>query len=240
MLPKYKWPQNPGQWMLWSTFLTGTYLQILVCSAHWCLLVTAQYLYNLSMSTEHLHVYHRMSLYHSIHSCVYTSSAPSAPRMLTVTGTTTGSTVELNWLPPLHPNGAIHYEIEYDPAMPPGDPVNAGNSSSLYFTLTLPNDHSSYTVRVRAVNSRGSATSGDLVVHPGRSRIGVYYTRNYSYICLLYRKCYDIIVTVTVCKYQLFIYIFETHIYNTCIYLQSILCIKIQYNYINRKFFQCI
>ena len=137
------------------------------------------------MSTEHLHVYHRMDLYHIIHSCVYISSAPSPPRMLTVTGTTTGNTVELNWLPPLHPNGAIHYEIEYEPAVTPGDPVNAGNSSSPYFTLTLPNNHSSYTVRVQSVNSKGSATSGDLVVHPGGSRIGVCYTRNYSYICLL-------------------------------------------------------
>ena len=26
---------------------------------------------------------------------------------------TGSSTVELNWLPPLHPNGAIHYEIVY-------------------------------------------------------------------------------------------------------------------------------
>ena len=108
------------------------------------------------------------------------SSAPSPPRMLIVTGTPSGSTVELNWLPPLHPNGAIRYEIEYEPAMTPGDPVIAGNSSSLYSTLTLPNDLPSYTVRVRAVNSRGSATSGHLVVNPGKSRIGVCYTRNYN------------------------------------------------------------
>ena len=102
------------------------------------------------------------------------STAPSPPRMLTVAGTPTGSTVELNWLPPLHPNGAIRYEIEYEPAMTLGDPVIAGSSSSLYFILTLPNDLPSYTVRVRAVNSRGSATSGHLVVNPGKSRIGQY------------------------------------------------------------------
>ena len=96
--------------------------------------------------------------------------------MLAMTGTPTGSTVELNWLPPLHPNGAIRYEIEYEPAMTPGDRVIAGHSGSLYFILTLPNDLPSYTVRVRAVNSRGSATSGHLVVNPGKSRIGVCYT----------------------------------------------------------------
>ena len=120
-------------------------------------------------------------------SCAYRrimcSTAPSPPRMLTVIGTPFGSTVELNWLPPLHPNGAIRYEIEYEPAMTPGDPVMAGSSNTPYFTMTLPNDHSSYTVRVRAVNSRGSATSGDLVVHPGKSRIGVCYT--YVILCLL-------------------------------------------------------
>ena len=93
--------------------------------------------------------------------------------MLAVTGTPSGSTVELNWLPPLHTNGAIRYEIEYEPAMTPGDRVIAGHSGSLYFILTLPNDLPSYTVRVRAVNSRGSATSGDLVVNPGKSRICV-------------------------------------------------------------------
>ena len=159
--------------------------------------------------------------------------------MLTVIGEPTGSTVELNWLPPLHPNGAIRYEIEYEPAIPPGDPVIAGNSSTPYFTLTLPNDNLSYTVRVRAVNIRGSATSGDLVVHPGKSKIGVCYTRNYSYIRLLYRKCY-------ICNSNCYslkisaVHNCETHIYNTCTYMQSIHCIKILYNYINGKFFQCI
>ena len=67
-------------------------------------------------------------------------------------------------LPYIYSNGAIHYEIEYEPAMPPGDPVNAGSSSSLYFTLTLPNEFLTYTVRVAAVNSQGRANSDDLVV----------------------------------------------------------------------------
>ena len=88
--------------------------------------------------------------------------APSPPHMLTMTGAPTGSTVELNWLPPLHPNGAIHYEIEYKPAMTPGDPVNAG--SSLHFTLTLPNGMETYRVTVVAVNSKGQARSNELEV----------------------------------------------------------------------------
>ena len=85
--------------------------------------------------------------------------------MLTMTGTPTGSTVELNWLPPLHPNGVItRYEIDYELSMTPGDPVNAGSSGSLYFTLTLPNEFLSYNVGVTAVNSQGRANSNDLVM----------------------------------------------------------------------------
>ena len=99
-----------------------------------------------------------------LHRNIYISTAPSPPRMLTMIGTPTGSTVELNWLPPIHPNGSVRYEIEYEPAMPPGDPVNAGSSSSLYFSLTLPNDLLSYNVRVAAVNSQGRTSSNVLVI----------------------------------------------------------------------------
>ena len=84
--------------------------------------------------------------------------------MLTTTRESTGSIIELNWLPPLHPNGAIHYEIEYEPARTPGDPVNAGNSSSPYFTLTLPSDLLTYNVRVAAVNTQGRTESNTLFV----------------------------------------------------------------------------
>ena len=84
--------------------------------------------------------------------------------MLTTTAEPTGSIVELNWLHPLHPNGVIHYEIEYQPARTPGDPVNAGNSSSPYFTLTLPSDLLTYNVRVAAVNTQGRTISNALVI----------------------------------------------------------------------------
>ena len=107
---------------------------------------------------------------------IYTAipTAPSPPRMLTMIGEPTGSTVELNWLPPLHPNGAIHYDIEYEPAMTPGDPVNAGNSSSPYFTLTLPNEFlTCYSVGVAAVNTQGRSRSGSLTLMcPERSTGG--------------------------------------------------------------------
>ncbi len=99
-------------------------------------------------------------------------SAPTPLRMLTTAGNTTSSSVELNWLPPLHPNGATHYEIEYEPAMSPGDTVNAGNSSTPHFTLTLPSEFVTYNVRVAAVNTQGlgSVQSINISVCLGRNR----------------------------------------------------------------------
>ena len=87
-------------------------------------------------------------------------------------GEAAGGTIELNWLPPLHPNGVIHYEIEYEPVMTPGAPVHAGNSSSPYFTLTLPDEFLTYNVRVAAVNTQGlgRAQSGSVPVCLGKNR----------------------------------------------------------------------
>ena len=117
-------------------------------------------------------------------------TAPTPPRMLTTTGEPSGRSVELNWLPPLHPNGAIHYEIEYEPAMTPGDPVNAGSSSSPYFTLTLPNEFLTYNVRVAAVNTQGQAQSGVNTVCPGQNREqGVQYIVLVCATSLAYSVC---------------------------------------------------
>ena len=91
--------------------------------------------------------------------------------MLTVTALPSGSTVELNWLPPLHPNGAIHYEIEYEQAMTPGFTTVEGGTD-LYFNLTLPKEFVTYNVRVVAVNTQGSRSgeSNTVSVCPGRNR----------------------------------------------------------------------
>ena len=107
----------------------------------------------------------------------YLTSIPTASsplRNLILTRDPHGSTIELNWLPPLHPNGAIHYEIEYEPAVTPGGPVNAGNSSASsprpYFTLTLPNEFLTYNVKVAAVNKAGHVNSTILLNCLGRDR----------------------------------------------------------------------
>ena len=106
-------------------------------------------------------------------------SAPSPPRILTVTATPSGSTVELNWLPPLHPNGAIRYEIEYEQATTPGFTTVVGGTD-LYFNLTLPKEFLTYNIRVVAVSSQGSRSGASNIVSvcPGRNR-GVWYIHKY-------------------------------------------------------------
>ena len=111
---------------------------------------------------------------------MYIPTAPTQPRMLTIIGTPTGSTVELNWLPPLQPNGDIHYVIEYEPAMTPGDSVRM-ESNSLYFNLTLPNEFLSYNVTVAAVNSQIGANSNALLVMCSAAGRGKVYCKQLVY-----------------------------------------------------------
>ena len=82
----------------------------------------------------------------------------------------TGGTVELNWLPPLHPNGDIHYDIEYEPARIPGDPATATGIRTCFYTLSLLVGALSYNVRVVAVNTQGRTSSNVLVVCTGPKR----------------------------------------------------------------------
>ena len=93
--------------------------------------------------------------------------------MLTVTATPSGSTVELNWIPPLNPNGAIHYEIEYEQAMNPGFTTVVGGTD-LYFNLTLPEEFLTYNVSVVAVNAQDSRSGASNIISvcPGCSRQG--------------------------------------------------------------------
>ena len=150
-------------------------------------------------------------------------TAPSPPRMLTMTGTSTGSTVELNWLPPLHPKGAIHYEIEYEPARMSTQPVNAG--SSLYFTLTLPNEIETHRVTVVAVNSKGRARSNELevVVPPGmNTETGILYMQHVHVCCnaitLHVFICVHMCACVSAFNVQVAnnirVYVILSHIYN--------------------------
>ena len=82
--------------------------------------------------------------------------APTAPRHLTVVRNTSTS-VDLNWIPPLHPNGVIHYEIEYGKSenfLPNKTIINTG-SDNTYYTVNGVSELSRYYFRVLSVNTAG-------------------------------------------------------------------------------------
>ena len=91
--------------------------------------------------------------------------APTAPRHLTVVGSTSTS-VDLNWIPPLHPNGVIHYEIEYSTSenFVEKTTINTG-SDDTYYTLNGVLELSRYYFRVLSVNTGGvgRSSSSDVV-----------------------------------------------------------------------------
>ena len=89
--------------------------------------------------------------------------APTAPRHLTVVGSTSTS-VDLNWIPPLHPNGVIHYEIEYSTSenfVENKTTINTG-SNKTHYVLSGLTPGIQYYVRVTARNFVG-ATSSDVL-----------------------------------------------------------------------------
>ena len=85
--------------------------------------------------------------------------APTAPRHLTVVGNTSTS-VDLNWIPPLHPNGVIHYKIEFSTSenFVENTTINTG-SDNTYYTVNGVSQFSRYYFRVLSVNTGGVGRS---------------------------------------------------------------------------------
>ena len=77
---------------------------------------------------------------------------PSPPRHVTITRVFQGG-VELNWLPPIEPNGEVHYVIEYK-REDSGNWTSVNTTSdSTHYNLTELHSGTSYTIKVVAVNS---------------------------------------------------------------------------------------
>ena len=87
------------------------------------------------------------------------ASVPTAPRLLTVVRKTSKS-VDLNWIPPHHPNGVIHYEIEYstNKSFVVSTTINIA-SNITYHTLSGVPEFPRHYLRVVAVNSAGIGRS---------------------------------------------------------------------------------
>ena len=85
------------------------------------------------------------------------NSEPSAPRHPCIIAADTDG-IELNWIPPLEPNGDVYYVIEYNDGNTT-DSVNA-SSESTYFNLTGLQRGVTYNITVVAVNSAGRNDTG--------------------------------------------------------------------------------
>ena len=85
--------------------------------------------------------------------------APTAPRHLTVVGSMSTS-VDLNWIPPPHPNGVIHYVIECSRSenFVEKTTINTG-SNNTYYTVNGVSEFSRYYFRVLSVNTGGVGRS---------------------------------------------------------------------------------
>ena len=85
------------------------------------------------------------------------NSEPSAPRHPCIIAADTDG-IELNWIPPLEPNGDVYYVIEYNDGNTT-DSVNT-SSESTYFNLTGLQRGVTYNITVVAVNSAGRNDTG--------------------------------------------------------------------------------
>ena len=78
---------------------------------------------------------------------------PSAPRYPCILGESSDG-IELNWIPPLEPNGDVYYLID------DGNSTVNTSSGSTYFNLTGLQRGVTYNLTVVAVNSAGRRDSG--------------------------------------------------------------------------------
>ena len=95
-----------------------------------------------------------------MYSLLSMNSEPSAPRYPCIIGDDIDG-IELNWIPPLEPNGDVNYLIEYT------DGINTASvntsSESTYFKLTGLQRGVTYNITVVAVNSAGRSDTGPVL-----------------------------------------------------------------------------
>ena len=104
----------------------------------------------------------------SMHS--FNPTDPSPPRHITITRVFQDG-VELNWLPPTEPNGAVHYVVEYK-REDSGNWTSVNTTSdSTHYNLTGLHSGTHYTIRVVAVNSAGRSAITPITSSTGENDI---------------------------------------------------------------------
>ena len=93
-------------------------------------------------------------------------AGPSAPRMLSITRILKAG-IELNWLPPTKPYGAVHYVIYYTPEGGTEQSIDTGSDLTHYNLTGLERNRVYTNFSVQAVNSAGRSERSAVIVPPG-------------------------------------------------------------------------
>ena len=92
-------------------------------------------------------------MYMHIYLLLSMNSEPSAPRYPCISGES-GDGIELNWIPPLEPNGDVYYLID------DGNSIVNTSSGSTHFNFTGLRRGVTYNITVVAANSAGRSDTG--------------------------------------------------------------------------------
>ena len=113
------------------------------------------------------HSYHHHPVDYNV-SVILFHAVPDPPREVTIVDSSPQSTT-VNWLPPIHPRGDVHYQVEYSTDEDFTSSEKTSRSSTTHSTFPLPEFPTSY-IRVFAVNSVGEMTSNLIQTCPGRGK----------------------------------------------------------------------
>ena len=113
------------------------------------------------------HSYHHHPVDYNV-SVISSHPVPDPPREFTIVESSPQSTT-VNWLPPVHPRGDVHYQVEYSTDEDFTSSEKTSPSNATRSTLPLPDFPTSY-IRVFAVNSVGEMTSNLTQTCPGRGK----------------------------------------------------------------------
>ena len=75
--------------------------------------------------------------------------------------------IELNWLPPIEPNGEVHYVLYYTPEGGTELSINTGSDLTHYNLTGLDRNRVYTNIAVQAVNSAGRSERSAVTAPPG-------------------------------------------------------------------------
>ena len=91
---------------------------------------------------------------------------PTFPRKMNITKVFQDG-IELNWLPPIEPNGEVHYVIYYTPEGGTEQSIDTGSNLTHYNLTGLERNRVYTNIAVQAVNILGRSNRSGVIAPPG-------------------------------------------------------------------------